>query len=131
MTRAAVNVAPSQQALNASFLSSFMSMPFFFQSAPPPSYTFINPVSGTSYSQHDLLIPLRDIYLIFNNTNVSTNTLLYIILLLLFDVPYIWANIQETGEPFRMHFDLSRAAHWHPFFTNRFPMPPLPSVQVL
>jgi hypothetical protein len=44
---------------------------------------------------------------------------------------YIWANVQEIGEPFRTHFDLSRAAHWTPFFTNRFPIPPLPSVQVI
>eukprot|EP00026_Physarum_polycephalum_P008928 Phypoly_transcript_09035.p1 GENE.Phypoly_transcript_09035~~Phypoly_transcript_09035.p1 ORF type:complete len:301 (+),score=49.63 Phypoly_transcript_09035:282-1184(+) len=109
MTRAAENIVPIPQA-QQSFLGSFMSMPFF-RSAPVPSYNFINPVTGVTYSQHDLMIPLRDIYLIFTNTN-------------------IWANAQEVGEPFRTHFDLSRAAHWTPFFTNRFLLPPLPSVQV-
>lgn len=133
MTRAVVNVAPPQQAHDATFLSSFMSMPFFFRTTPPPSFTFINPVTGSSFSQHDLLTPLRDIYLIFNNTNVSSfphnnNNLLVCFMI---DHVNIWANIQETGEPFRMHFDLSRAAHWLPFFTNKFPLPPLPSVQVL
>ena len=76
MTIAAESIVANQHAPpqpSTSFLASFMSMSMpFFHSAPLPSYNFINPVSGITYSQHDLMIPLRDVYLIFNNANVSS-----------------------------------------------------------
>lgn len=43
----------------------------------------------------------------------------------------IWANIQQSGQPYRLSFDLSKPKLWKPFFTAKYPSPSLTSVQVI
>ncbi len=69
MIRAEAEIRPVPNAPQ-SLLGSFMSLSLC-QPAALASYNFINPTNGAIYPYHDLLTPIRDIYLIFNNTNVS------------------------------------------------------------
>jgi hypothetical protein len=43
----------------------------------------------------------------------------------------IWANVQETGHPWDMVWDLSEAVCWRPFFGPVLPHRELASLQVM
>jgi len=75
-----------------------------------PTFTFVNPVTGDTFPDYDILCPLRDIHCIFDNTN-------------------IWANLQTSGEPYHMNFNFANLSNWEPFFTPKFPWRQLPNVQ--
>lgn len=56
-----------------------------------------NPSTGNIYETTDPTCPVYEIGCVFDETNV-------------------WANIQKSGKPHRMSFDLMNRSHWQPLF---------------
>ena len=73
-------------------------------------YQLWNAHTGEKFSVNDAYCPLQNIACLINSEN-------------------IWANVQQSGQPYRMSFDLTKAQLWRPFFTKKYPNPGLSSVQ--
>jgi hypothetical protein len=70
-----------------------------------------DPVRAQVYELSDGFCPLQRIGVIFNEHNV-------------------WGNLQPSGVPSQMSFELSHPRHWRPLFSPSYPHPGLTSVQV-
>ncbi|XP_028396123.1 coiled-coil and C2 domain-containing protein 2A-like [Dendronephthya gigantea] len=73
-------------------------------------YHLWNAHTGEKFPVGDAYCPLQNIACLINAEN-------------------IWANIQHSGQPYRMSFDVSKPKLWKPFFTTKYPNPGLTSVQ--
>ena len=97
-------------------------------------YQLWNAHTGEKFSVNDAYCPLQNIACLINSENVSicTNNLVPVLQFLqrLLFCFQIWANVQQSGQPYRMSFDLTKAQLWRPFFTKKYPNPGLSSVQV-
>jgi hypothetical protein len=70
----------------------------------PRNFVLINPITGFVYSAMDPSCPMRNIACIATPYNV-------------------WANIQSSGKPHEVSFDLMNIDMWRPFFGRRLPPP--------
>eukprot|EP01041_Mallomonas_annulata_P001440 gene1440-2773_t len=68
------------------------------------NFLLINPTQGYVYGAADPSCPVIDIACLATPHN-------------------IWANVQTTGKPSAMNFNLLNTRHWRPFFGHRFPFP--------
>lgn len=73
-------------------------------------YNLWNAHTGEKFTVDDAYCPLQDIACLINGEN-------------------IWANVQSSGQPYRMSFDLTKSKLWKPFFNKNYPSPGLSSVQ--
>eukprot|EP00803_Ostreobium_quekettii_P007255 evm.model.scf_2352.1 EVM.evm.TU.scf_2352.1 scf_2352:18035-21805(-) len=69
-----------------------------------------NPINGRCFSLKDVKCELREVGVVFDDTN-------------------IWANIQRTAEPWTMSWDLCDPKMWRPFFGAHFPHRHLATLQ--
>ncbi len=72
--------------------------------------TLWNASTGMGYNVLDELCPLRDVGCLVSDKN-------------------IWANLQPTGAPWKVRFNLAAGADWMPFWSASFPLRELPSLQ--
>lgn len=73
-------------------------------------FTLWDPLTGRFFNAKDRFCPLYSVGCIANETNV-------------------WANIQETGEPWTIDWNMSNSGYWHPFFASDFPLTSFDSPQ--